>query len=86
MTITYWGSFKPKNRSTINISARYDECQGCGPVIGNTDKVQKIHHEAERRLTSYNLYGIFEVHLGGNHAQSGYPDVFQLHNIQRKQL
>ncbi len=83
MTITYWGSFKPKNRSTVNISSCYDQCQGCGPIIANRDKVQKIHWEAGRRLTSYNLYGIFEVHLGGNHAQSGYPDVFQLHNIQR---
>lgn len=83
MTITYWGSFKPKNRSTRNLSGCYDQCQGCGPVISNKDKVQKIHYEAGRRLTSYNLYGIFEVHLGGNHAPSGYPDSFQLHNIQR---
>lgn len=82
MTITYWGSYTPKNRSTVAISSCYDQCQGCGPIIANQDKVQKIHWEEGRRLTSYNLSGIFEVHLGGNHAQSGYPDVFQLYKIQ----
>lgn len=82
MTITYWGSYTPRNRSTVNISSCYDECQGCGPIIAYKDKVQKIHWESGRRLTSYNLSGIFEVHLGGNHAQSGYPDVFQLYKIQ----
>ncbi|WP_139183563.1 hypothetical protein [Algoriphagus alkaliphilus] len=82
MNIVYWGNFTPKNRSTVTLSGCYDSCQGCTPPPANREKVQKIHHEAGRRLTSYNLYGIFDVHLGGNHAASGYPEVFQLINIQ----
>lgn len=82
MTITHWGSYTPKNRSAVQLSSCYDLCEKCGPVIANTDKVQKIHWEEGRRLISFNLYGIYEVHLGGSHAQSGYPDVFQLYNIQ----
>lgn len=82
MNIVYWGNFTPKNRSTVTLSGCYSGCQGCSPPPANTEKVQKVHHEAGRRLTSYNLYGIFDVHLGGNHAASGYPDVFQLINIQ----
>jgi hypothetical protein len=83
MTITYWGSYTPKNRSTVNLSSCYDQCQGCGPIIANTDKVQKIHWESGRSLTDYNLYGIYEAHLGGAHAPSGYPDAFQLFNIKK---
>jgi len=82
MNIVYWGNFTPNNRSTVTLSGCYDSCQGCNPPPANRQKVQKIHHEAGRRLTSYNLYGIFDVQLGGNHAASGYPDVFQLINIQ----
>lgn len=80
MSITYWGNYTPKNRATVNLSSCHDGCQGCDFLNG--DKVQKIHWEAGRRLDSFTLYGIFEVHLGGNHAPSGYPDVIQLYNLQ----
>jgi hypothetical protein len=80
MSITYWGGYTPKNRPYQPLSGCYDQCQGCDTF--NEDKVQKIHWEAGRRLDSFTLYGIFEVHLGGNHAPSGYPDVIQLYNLQ----
>lgn len=83
LRITYWGEFTPKNRSTVYLSSCWDSCQGCSPAPANKDKVQKVHHEAGRKLTSYNLFGIYDVHLGGTHAFSGYSDVFQLKNIRK---
>lgn len=78
MNITYWGSYKPNNRSTENISGCQDGCQGCFPQPVNTLKVQKVHWESTRRLTQYNIYGIYEYftyNLG--------TDAVQLYNIQR---
>ncbi|MCH7398753.1 hypothetical protein MM236_12180 [Belliella sp. DSM 107340] len=83
MKITYWGSFTPKNRSWRPLSGCYDECQGCWPPPANKQKVQRVYHEAGRRLTQYNLYGIIDVFLGGGNYGSGYHDTFQLFNIKR---
>ncbi|EOZ97991.1 hypothetical protein A33Q_1498 [Indibacter alkaliphilus LW1] len=80
MTITYWGTLTPRNRQTETRSGCWDSCQGCWPPPANTQKIQKVHYEAGRRLTQYNLYGIFDVFLGGGNYGSGYLDVFQLEN------
>ncbi|SMD43379.1 hypothetical protein SAMN00777080_1971 [Aquiflexum balticum DSM 16537] len=83
MTITYWGNFKPNNKPVVSLSSCYASCQGCSPPPTNTEKIQKIHWEASRRLTQINLYGIYEGHLGGSHAQSGQPYYFQLQPVIR---
>ncbi len=83
MSVFYWGSFKPKNRSTVNLYNCWDSCQGCWPQPANRDKVQKVHWEAARRLDVINLYGIFRGRLGGDVAitTSGYE--FRLQPILR---
>lgn len=84
MNVTYWGSFTPRNRSTVHLSACWDQCQGCWPQPANRQKVQKVHHEAARRLTQYNLFGIYQVKIGGEHSSAGGTRLaFRLRNIQR---
>lgn len=78
MNITYWGSFTPRNRATVHLSGCYDQCQGCSPPPANRQKVQKIHHEAGRRLTQYNLYGIYQYYSYNLGTLA-----IQLYNIQR---
>jgi len=77
MSITYWGSFKPKNRSTVNLDACFNQCQGCSPQPANIEKVQKVHHEAGRRLDQINLSGIYRGTLGNITYE------YRLHRIVR---
>jgi len=77
MSITYWGSFTPNNRSTINLDDCYNLCQGCWPTPVNIEKVQKIHHESGRRLTQVDLNGIYRGKLGND------PYEFRLYRIVR---
>jgi len=83
-SITYWGSFTPRNRSTVTLDGCYADCQGCGPQPAKTQKVQKIHHEAGRRLTQVNLNMIFRGRIGGAQAGSNaIPFEFRLTPIIR---
>jgi hypothetical protein len=82
MSITYWGSFKPNNRSAINLDDCYNECQGCTPQPANKQKVQKIHHESGRRLTQVNLNGIYRGKEGAN-VPGALPYEFKLYPIIR---
>jgi len=67
-SITYWGDFTPNNLSRRFLDGCWTECQGCWPQPANTNKVQKVHWEAGRRLTQVNLHMIFRGRIGGSDA------------------
>lgn len=83
-SITYWGDFTPRNRAKQFLDRCFDECQGCWPQPANTQKVQKIHWEAGRRLTQVNLHMIFRGRWGSSQAGiNAIPFEFRLTPISR---
>lgn len=83
-SLTYWGDFTPKKRSKRMLDGCYTQCQGCGPQPANTRKIQKIHHEAGRRLTQVNLHMIFRGRIGGSEAgANAIPFEYRLTPINR---
>lgn len=46
-------------------------------------RMDKVHYESSRGLDYFELGSTFNVHLGGVHALSGYPDSFELRKIKK---
>lgn len=72
----YIGYFKSKKNSSPQ--RNINEC-----MAENNHRLQKVHYESSRGLDYFELGVTFNVHLGGNHAISGYPDAFELRKIKK---
>ena len=76
LTFNYIGYFKSKSSGSVqrNIS----DC-----MYLNNHRLDKTHYESSRGLDYFELGATFNVHLGGNHAFSGYPNSFELRKIKK---
>ena len=72
----YIGYFKSKKSGSVQRNINL-----C--MSGLNHRLDKIHYESSRGLDYFELGATFNVHLGGTHAISGYPDSFELRKIKK---
>lgn len=72
----YIGYFKSKKSGSVQ--RNIDSC-----LADLNHRLDKIHYESSRGLDYFELGATFNVHLGGTHAISGYPDSFELRKIKK---
>ncbi len=76
LAFNYIGYFRSKRSGSVQ--RNINDC-----MYVNNHRLDKTHYESSRGLEYFELGATFNVHLGGNHAFSGYPDSFELRKIKK---
>jgi hypothetical protein len=76
LAFKYTGYFKSNKNGSVQ--RNIDSC-----LVDLNHRLDKTHYESTRGLDYFELGATFNVHLGGTHAISGYPDSFELRKIKK---
>lgn len=81
LAFNYVGYFKSKRNGSVqrNLNA----CMTNEKPEDFGFRMDKVHYEDIRGLDYFDLQATFNVHLGGVHAFSGFPDSFELRKIKK---
>lgn len=77
----YVGYFKSKRNGSVQ--RNLNTCMTNQAPEDFGFRMDKVHYEDIRGLDYFDLGATFNVHLGGVHAISGYPDSFELRKIKK---